>query len=189
MALPGGAILVTRGLLETLGSEAELVAVLAHELGHIEQGHCFDAVKFSLTARKIGAAPLGNLADMTVDLLIGHSFSKTQEAEADQYSFMALVNSDYDPNAVGNAFDSMLAYAKKREVTPATSGLNPIRDYFMSHPPLELRGAKYRGEARLWWDRHPNEVRYVGEANLRERRHIKSMTMPSEWMSGGDPGA
>ena len=67
MALPGGVVLVTRGLLEVLRSEAELVAVLAHELGHIEQGHCVDAVKFRLLAEKLGdyiqrlpAAPIGN---------------------------------------------------------------------------------------------------------------------------------
>lgn len=54
MALPGGVILVCRELLDTLGSESELVAVLAHEMGHIELAHTFDLVRFQLLARRTG---------------------------------------------------------------------------------------------------------------------------------------
>ena len=186
MALPGGVILVTSGLLDTLASEAELVSVLSHELGHIEQGHCFDAVKFALTADKIGAAPLGKLADMAVNLLVRHSFSKTQEAEADEYSYTLLVNSEYDPSATSDAFASLLAYLEDRGASPPASDLNPIRDYFMSHPPLELRVARYREEARLWWSLHDGE-RYIGKANLRERRSLYVDPRSTEWTSGAAP--
>lgn len=186
MALPGGVILVTRGLLDTLGSEAELVSVLSHELGHIEQGHCFDAVKFALAADKIGAAPLGRLADMAVNLLIRHSFSKTQEAEADDYSFALLVNTEYDPYAASDAFGSLLIYAEKQHLATTATGVNPLRDYFRSHPPLELREARYREEATLWWSRHAGEARYVGKTNLRERRSFKTDPRSSEWTSEGE---
>jgi len=60
--LPSGVILVTKGLLETMQSESELVSILAHELGHIERGHCFDVVKYELLARKIKSEKLGELA-------------------------------------------------------------------------------------------------------------------------------
>ena len=53
-ALPGGVIIVTGGLLKTLKSEAELAAVLSHEMGHIELSHCLDTVRFQLLARKDG---------------------------------------------------------------------------------------------------------------------------------------
>ena len=39
MAMPGGPVLITTGMLELLGSEDELAAVLAHELAHIEERH------------------------------------------------------------------------------------------------------------------------------------------------------
>ena len=38
-SIPGGHIVVTRGLLETVGTEAALVGVLAHELSHLDRGH------------------------------------------------------------------------------------------------------------------------------------------------------
>ena len=38
-ALPGGFIYVTRGILATLGNEAELAGVLGHEIGHVTAMH------------------------------------------------------------------------------------------------------------------------------------------------------
>ncbi len=168
MALPGGVVLVTRGLLDVLQSEAELVAVLAHELGHIEQGHCVDAVKFRLLADKLGARTFGQIVDFAVRMLVSHSFSKTQEDEADEYSYSALVNSPYDPRGVGGSFASLLRYVTRSEsVEPR--GADPIRDYFRSHPPLEIREAKFRERAEAWWRSNGDQVRHVGEGNLRRR--------------------
>src|SRR5207253_9487695 len=38
-ALPGGSIFVTRGILATLNNEAELAAVVGHEIGHVTAKH------------------------------------------------------------------------------------------------------------------------------------------------------
>ena len=168
MALPGGVVLVTDGLLRTLRSEAELAGVLGHELGHIERGHCLDAVKFQLLAEKVGAVPFGELVDFAVRLLVSHSFSKTQEDDADEYAYAVIENGPYDPRGVGAAFASLLAYVRAAEV-PAPTGVDPLRDYFSSHPPLEVREAKFRARAEAWWRRHSGERRAVGERNLRDR--------------------
>ena len=69
LALPGGVILVSDELLIDLGSEAELLAVLAHEIGHIELGHFFDAVRFQLLGRRSGSESLGTLADLSKHVL------------------------------------------------------------------------------------------------------------------------
>lgn len=174
MALPGGVVLVTRGLLQTLHSEAELVAVLAHELGHIELGHCFDSVKFQLLAKKVGAAALGKLADFATDLLFRHSFSKTQENEADEYAFTLLTHSPYDPRGVALAFQSLNQQHQGVTKTAAKPSLQPWRDYIRSHPPLKIRITTFQEKALNWWRGHPHEKRYLGKQNLKERKSFYS---------------
>jgi predicted Zn-dependent protease len=160
-------------LLSTLRSEAELVAVLSHEVGHIEQGHCFDAVKFQLVTAKVGAETLGELADLASRFLVRHAFSKTQENEADEYAWSRLTGSHYDPAAAGGAFAAMIAWV--RASSPGGGGsahANLLRDYFSSHPPLEIREAKYRERAESWWRSHGGERRYTGSSNLTDRKSL-----------------
>lgn len=184
MALPGGVILVTRELLKTLHSESELVAVLAHEVGHIERGHCFDLVRFQLLMHKTGNDSLGVLADMAAQALLDHAYSKTMENEADEYAYELLANSRYDPRGVGRSFASLLQYLNGAK--RLTSGhVNPLRDYFMSHPPLEIREAEFSGRASVWWNRHMQERRYVGRQNLLDRKALSVQNMNDEWKLSG----
>ncbi len=188
MALPGGVVLVTRELLATLGSEAELVAVLAHEIGHIERGHCFDTVRFELLARKLGAEPLGTLADFAAALLLRHSYSKTMEHEADAYAYELLTHSRYDPRGVAGGFRSLLAYVTARgEGSPQQA--SPIRDYFTSHPPLELRAAEFGERADAWWRRNPDARRYAGVRNLAARVALPRHELADEWTGSQRPQA
>ena len=180
MALPGGVVLVTRELLATVHSEAELVSVLAHEMGHVERGHCFDTVRFELLARRIGAEPLGSIADLATQVLLAHSYSKTMEHEADEYAFELLANSRYDPRGEAAAFLSLKRYAAARgEETPQQA--SPIRDYFTSHPPLEIRATEFEERARVWWLKHPAERRYVGVRNLSALVSLARHELADEW--------
>jgi beta-barrel assembly-enhancing protease len=167
-ALPGGVILVTRGLFDALHSQAELSAVLAHEMGHVEMSHCLDAVRFELAAKKIDAKPLGEIADMTMSIFLRHSFSKTQEDDADNYAFEILKISQYDPSAEGKVYNEFIAWQKKHNEETRQKA-DVVRDYFLSHPPLEIRAVKFTEKAKLWWEDNPNERRYIGVRNLKER--------------------
>ena len=182
MALPGGVILVTRELLATLQSESELVAVLAHELGHVERGHCFDAVRFQLLSRKIGSDTLGALADAAARMMLRHAYSKTTEDEADKYAYELMVNSRYDPMGVGSSFGSLRRYPRRPSQSPQHA--DPIRDYFMSHPPLEIREAEFSERAAVWWKQHAAETRYVGRQNLASRKALGTFDLSGEWVSG-----
>lgn len=180
-ALPGGVIFVTRGLLETIHSQSELVAVLAHEMGHIELSHCLDHVKFGLAAKKLGIKTIGDLADETISLMMRDSFSKTQEDEADMYAFELLCAGKYDPSAEGRVYDAFIKWCAENGGESRKKG-NLVRDYFMSHPPMEIRAEKYREKARKWWKDNNGVKRYVGIMNM-ERRFAEKIA--GEWRSGG----
>ncbi|MCP9915897.1 M48 family metallopeptidase [Cyanobium sp. ATX 6F1] len=180
MALPGGVILVNRGLLNTLGSEAELVSVLAHEAGHIELGHCFDTVRFQLLARKRGSETLGQLADLALGILVQHNYSKAAEHEADVYAFTLLRYSPYDPRGSGASFAS-LERSEGSQSSRADDHADLLRDYISSHPPLAIRQAEFSQAAEAWWRGHPAERRYWGRRNLRGRRALSALDLGAEW--------
>jgi len=186
MALPGGVILVTRTLLSTMRSESELIAVLAHELGQIERRDCLDAVRFELLARKIHSDKLGALADAATRILLRHAYSKTTEDEADQYAYELVINSRYDPRSVGGSFGSLRRYLGGKSQTPQHA--DPIRDYFTSHPPLEIREAQFTARAAQWWKQHAAERRYVGQQNLIQRKGLGALDLRDEWVSGSALG-
>jgi predicted Zn-dependent protease len=181
-ALPGGVIIATRGLLATVKSEAELAAILAHEMGHVELSHCFDAVRYELLSRKTGRRTLCQLADFSVNLMLRHSFSKTQEEEADRYAYDLILETEYTPSCVGDSFKSFLAWEKKAGVNTEPDRGNVVRDYFMTHPETVLRAEKFTEEARRWWRAHPGEKKYRGVKNLRLRVPAEEKRFDAEYV-------
>jgi predicted Zn-dependent protease len=183
MALPGGVIFVTQGLLDELDNEGQLAAVLAHEVGHIELSHCVDKVKYEIAAKKLGIQPMGVIADLTVRLMLSHSFSKTQEHEADVYSWTWLSHSLYDPGAAAGAFNALLRWNIEHGKTGYDQSL--LRDYFTSHPPLEVREQEFNNRAERWWQQHSDERRYIGVTNLTQCSALgESEGLADEWITG-----
>jgi predicted Zn-dependent protease len=179
-ALPGGTVLVTTGLLALLDTEAQLIAVLGHEVGHVESGHCFDAAKFEMLSRKLGGRTLGAIADAIYGALLASSFSKTQEEEADEYGFATLLALSYEPAAMGDAF-AALGNDPSGAESAGRHALDPFRDYVLSHPPLQLRLENYRARAQRWHAGHEGERMYVGARNCRERVARSVQAYDDEW--------
>ncbi len=180
-ALPGGTIVITRGLLNILKSESELVAVLAHEMGHIEQSHCLNSVKYRIAANTVGMADFGAIVDLASQILVRHAYSKTQENEADVYSFDLMTHTQYDPNGVYLAFERIHGYYKEKQ-----SKKNPpsiIADYFASHPRIEHRIGKFKVKGAKWWRFHSNTKRYIGIQNLEERTSFFVTQYKQDWKS------
>ena len=122
------------------------------------------------------------MADFAVGALLRHSFSKTQENEADDYAFALIARTPYDPAAVGRAFASLQAYAaEKGGARGERRHADLVRDYFMSHPPLVLRHDKYAQAARIWWQKNPGAKRYIGISNLQLRESYYRRQRPGEW--------
>lgn len=112
-ALPGGYIAITRGLLVQLENEAELAAVLGHEVAHVTARHAVQGIKRGELAKAAGAllgtstaekddGPLALQAGQVGTLLLKKSFSREQEREADRLGIDYMVAAGYDPRgAIG----------------------------------------------------------------------------------------
>ena len=150
-ALPGGYIYITRGLLAYLNSEAELAAVLGHEIGHVTARHSVQQLS-AATAANVGASVLqifvpqirNSGADLLINTLGGallSGYGREHELEADRLGAEYLARTGYDPQAmikvVGvlknqELFDAEVAKAEGREAR-AYHGL------FASHPDNDTR--------------------------------------------------
>ncbi|MDH7569482.1 MAG: M48 family metalloprotease, partial [Armatimonadota bacterium] len=64
VALPGGYIFVTKGLLEFVNDDDELAAILAHEVGHVVGRHAMGHIKRQLLASLLIGAVQENAGDM-----------------------------------------------------------------------------------------------------------------------------
>ena len=97
MALPGGLIIVTQGLLDQVESENELAFVLGHELGHFRNRDHLRAlgrgVVLSLFFSVATGSDVSGLGIKVTDLAL-RGFSREQESEADEFG-LALVYTHY----------------------------------------------------------------------------------------------
>ena len=97
MALPGGLIIVTKGLLDQVESENELAFVLGHELGHFRNRDHLRAlgrgIVFSLTYAILTGNDVTGVGIQAADLTL-RGFNRRQESEADEFG-LAIVQSEY----------------------------------------------------------------------------------------------
>lgn len=119
MALSDGRVYLTRGMLAYLNDEAELAAVLAHEMAHVSAGH--------IASRRDVASDIA-LLDNLVGGLVGWDdragilsrsgllagYSRLQESDADRLAVTYLDEAGYDPLAVSDVLEVMNTYTKHR---------------------------------------------------------------------------
>lgn len=92
MALPGGTIVVTDELVNLSRNDDEVLAVIAHELGHVTHRHSLRLALQGLGAGVIMVAvtgDLGSISDFAAglpSLLLQRGYSRDMEGEADTYA-------------------------------------------------------------------------------------------------------
>jgi len=155
-ALPGGKISINRGLLTELESEAELAAVLGHEIIHADASHAARQQSKG-TLAQLGAVASLILIDSTVDStsgkqaaamvpvlgaqLLTQRYSRDAEREADEYGMRYMSEAGYDPQGAVRLQETFVRLSEGRD-EGWLSGL------FASHPPSRDRVERNRKTAR-----------------------------------------
>ncbi len=151
-ALPGGKISINRGLLVELDNEAELAAVLAHEVVHAAARHSAQAIERGIflqgaviaTGVALGDSNYHDLGVMGANMgaqLTNQKFGRDDETEADYYGIQYMVRAGYDPSAAVELQETFVRLAEGKEP-------NWLAGLFASHPPSRQRVAANREQVR-----------------------------------------
>ncbi len=111
---PGGYVFVTRGAIRAMADEAELAAVLAHEIAHVNRRHIVRQARLRARddsglgglARLIGGSgdsarvAFSQAVDKAMDLLFVQGYNQRDELEADADATLMLAAAGYDPTAL-----------------------------------------------------------------------------------------
>ena len=145
-AFPGGSIACTRGILLDLDNEAQLAALLGHELGHVNARHTAQQMsKGTITQVFVGGLSVlagvagGGLGQVAAQLgTIGAgallaSYSRDNEREADALGMEYMVKAGYDPRGMVGLMDMLRSLNKSKP--------SAIELMFSTHPMSDERYA------------------------------------------------
>jgi predicted Zn-dependent protease len=142
-ALPGGKIAVNRGLLVELDDEAELAAVLGHEIVHAAARHGAQGIErgillqsavaaTSIAAGSVGYGDIANSGAQLAAGMVNQKYGRDAELESDYYGMQYLARAGYDPRAA-------VSLQQKFVELSQSQAQNWLSGLFASHPPSQER--------------------------------------------------
>lgn len=142
-ALPGGKIAINRGLLTHLDDEAQLAAVLAHEVVHAAAGHSAQQMTqgmllglggqiVGIIGSQAGYGELIGTGSQLGSALIQSRYSRDKELEADRYGMTYMSRVGYEPEAAVELQETFVKLSQGQQ----SSWMDGL---FASHPPSTAR--------------------------------------------------
>lgn len=137
IALPNGTLVFTDAIIE-LTNDQELLAILGHELGHVEHKHGLQQMVRSSLILFLYMMVTGDAAGASSSVtalpafLLEQSYSREFEREADDHAIQFLHQHQLPANALASALNK-LYHANNIAVDPETQSTN-VQDYLSSHP-------------------------------------------------------
>ena len=158
-ALPGGYVYITRGILAYLNSEAEMAAVLGHEIGHVTARHgvrqqsAAQAANIGISIASIFVPELNTQLGHDLSNLMGGAllsgYGREHELEADRLGAQYLARTHYDPQAMIRVIDVLKNQEMFDVEIAKQEGREPRRYHgtFATHPDNDTRLQQVVGEA------------------------------------------
>jgi predicted Zn-dependent protease len=177
-ALPGGYIYITRGLMAYLNSEAELAAVLGHEIGHVTARHgvrqqsAAQAANLGYTIGSILFPELRGQASQQVFNVLGGAllsgYGREHELESDGLGAEYLARSGYDPLAMIDVIrvlknQETFAAAEAQKIGEEAKGYHGV---FASHPDNDTRLKEVVSKANRYITQQRNRDQHAYFMNI-----------------------
>lgn len=149
-ALPGGFIFLTRGMMDVMDSEAELAAVLGHEIGHVTARHSVTQISRGQLAQlglglgsiffPSAAQSFGGLAQTGMQLLF-LSYGRDAERQADELGFKYALREGFEVREMDDIFATLMRIGQ-------ASGRSALPTWLASHPaePERIASAQARAD-------------------------------------------
>lgn len=131
-ALPGGIIVITDDLVNTADSREEVLAVLAHEIGHAELRHSMKSVFQSSVIAVVSTMVTGDAASLSATLsglpalLAETKYSRKFETEADDFAFKLLKKQNLSPAAFASLMERLLRENKGKKSAFSFLSTHPV---------------------------------------------------------------
>lgn len=145
LALPGGIIILTDEIVELAEYEGELMAVLAHEVGHVNGNHSMRNIIQSAGVTFVLGWMLGDLSLVTDIVLVGipvlleeMAYSRKFELEADASALWLLEVMGYSSSCFAALMEKLAAQNE--------TNFGEFPDYLSSHPPTRERIERARSD-------------------------------------------
>jgi Zn-dependent protease with chaperone function len=145
-ALPDGSIVMLDELVALTEDDNEIIAVLAHERGHIERRHAMRMVLQSSVVGLVMAWYVGDVSGLlaTVPAVVAQAkYSRDMESEADEYAEQTMRLNAMSPCLLSGILDKLEAShlagnAEEKHADGAGKG-GELMDYLSSHPATKER--------------------------------------------------
>jgi len=139
-ALPGGHILIGKGLLDQMTSEDELAFVLGHEIEHVDHYHAVERVQVEAQLKHLNLDIVAAVAQIPMTLWQA-GYSKDEEFEADREGLRAAVAAGYSAQGAVKLLEMFTKLHREYVVhaeTPTEElsqlAIDGLMGYFRTHP-------------------------------------------------------
>lgn len=169
-AIPGGGIYVFTGILDKIENEAQLVAILAHEIKHVDLRHCIAI--YQVLKKLLGA--MQNPIVFIAAKIIKHPYNARTEAEADRRGLELTYSFGYSPY---QAVDFWERFDDEKEpvMDDQQGGLfgqvlgrfiEEVENITSSHPKHQKRVCLFKNHIIKLQKKYPKNLVYIGKWNL-----------------------